>query len=347
MPAIRSRSGYVPHKTRHQDGGNDEINVGGLSGLLADSQKAISDNAKYIVAQAHAQLSQEILSETVNFENLLFNGRLEEWSQGVAVAPTGWFLAGAPFTPTVARESTVVYEGQSSLKATCPGGQTNSWVTQQLVQFLPYLKGRAVTFQAWCKCSTASNARLWGSDGSEHFGSYHTGGGEWEPLTLTWTVNAAAATLSFKFAQQNPADPVYWDAASAVIGTAPAAFEPGVLSRFVCCITYQTIIAIGPVGNTSWTELDLSSYIPVGTTAVYIELCLLNSTTGEWARVRVGCTTACVYNQLDSPDEAFHTEYLRAPCIVRVGANRKLSYYIAVKSASTAFMRMSLIGYWL
>lgn len=53
-------------------------------------------------------------------------------------------------------------------------------------------KGRQVTFGAWVKTSTASHARLNISDGSNHYSSYHTGGGDWEWITVTHTISSSA-----------------------------------------------------------------------------------------------------------------------------------------------------------
>jgi hypothetical protein len=52
--------------------------------------------------------------------------------------------------------------------------------------------GRTVTIGAWIKASDASFIRPLIQDGSDHVGSYHTGGGAWEWIEYTYTVSATA-----------------------------------------------------------------------------------------------------------------------------------------------------------
>jgi hypothetical protein len=58
-------------------------------------------------------------------------------------------------------------------------------------------QGKTVTFSARVRTSTASKIRLAMADGFvQNFSSYHSGSGNFETLSMTFTVNAAATNLS-------------------------------------------------------------------------------------------------------------------------------------------------------
>ena len=57
--------------------------------------------------------------------------------------------------------------------------------------------GRTITIGAWVKTSEASHVRFNIYDGSDNFGSYHTGGGGWEWLELTKTFGGGISSVTF------------------------------------------------------------------------------------------------------------------------------------------------------
>ncbi|MHA1613320.1 MAG: carbohydrate binding domain-containing protein [Candidatus Thorarchaeota archaeon] len=56
-------------------------------------------------------------------------------------------------------------------------------------EFYQQFAGRTIALGCWVKTSTASHARLWIYDGSNHYSSYHSGGGDWEWLELSVEVS--------------------------------------------------------------------------------------------------------------------------------------------------------------
>ena len=59
--------------------------------------------------------------------------------------------------------------------------------------------GRTVTVGIWAKTSTASHFRYDVGDGSSHYSSYHTGGGGWEWIETSITVNASPSSFAVSF----------------------------------------------------------------------------------------------------------------------------------------------------
>lgn len=70
-----------------------------------------------------------------------------------------------------------------------------------LGEHLQRFAGRTVTFGCWIKTSTASHTRLRISDGvsSDSYSSYHTGGGAWEWLEVSHSVNATPTQFLTSF----------------------------------------------------------------------------------------------------------------------------------------------------
>jgi len=56
-------------------------------------------------------------------------------------------------------------------------------------EFYQQFAGRTIALGCWVKTSTASHARLWIYDGSNHYSSYHSGGGDWEWLEVSVEVS--------------------------------------------------------------------------------------------------------------------------------------------------------------
>jgi hypothetical protein len=74
MPNICSRFSIPPHAPRHQNGGNDEISLAGLSGQLADEQLSswalVSGKPSTFTPAAHASAHQNSGSDEINVAGL-------------------------------------------------------------------------------------------------------------------------------------------------------------------------------------------------------------------------------------------------------------------------------------
>jgi len=73
-------------------------------------------------------------------------------------------------------------------------------------EFYQQFAGRTIALGCWVKTSTASHARLWIYDGSNHYSSYHSGGGDWEWLELSVEVSGTVTDFQVLIiADQAPA----------------------------------------------------------------------------------------------------------------------------------------------
>lgn len=130
-------------------------------------------------------------------------------------------------TLTVTAETGVVDAGSAqSAKCVFAAGGGVRATLEQLVEEWAVLKGRTVTFSLRVKCSVANAARAAINDGGGiTFGAYHSGGGGWETLVVTHTLDPAAAT--FKVALALTADcTAYADNAVLVFGSTAMPFLP-------------------------------------------------------------------------------------------------------------------------
>lgn len=118
--------------------------------------------------------------------NLLSNGSFENGDP-----PTGWSLYGAGFT--VSRSSVQFKLGNYSALLTRNGADGGIY---QDYSGWANLVGKEVTFGCWASATVASRTFLEISDGvSSLASSLHTGGGNWELLKVTYTINAGASRV--------------------------------------------------------------------------------------------------------------------------------------------------------
>lgn len=145
------------------------------------------------------------LAQSVGSTNCLADPAFLIWAAGDAAAPTHWTLSGAG--AAVARAGTGLGDtsrkvGKFSAKVTAGGGATGILGQDLLTTttYDDYLDGLTLSAGAWVRCSTASSARIGIHDGvSTGYSSYHTGGGAYEWLTATRTLDASATRVTFRF----------------------------------------------------------------------------------------------------------------------------------------------------
>jgi len=126
--------------------------------------------------------------------NILPNWDFEDWGTGSTTALTtrGWTLTGTG--ATLAREGTIIKQGNYSAKVTRVGNDCRLYRDLFGDEFGGvYVKGRTFTFGAWVYATVASRVRLRFDDGvTVTNSSYHTGGSGWEFLTVSKTLSASA-----------------------------------------------------------------------------------------------------------------------------------------------------------
>jgi hypothetical protein len=151
--------------------------------------------------------------------NLVTNGDFEDWSSGPSAAPDGWVLFGAG--GAVERESTLIKVGEYSAKITY--GTATTYI-KYIIPNPISLRGRIITLGCWVKASSASRGRIQISDNINYqFSNYHSGSGDWEWISTSFTVGAAATAVHAKMMVYN-ADSVYYDGAILVEGAYEGAY---------------------------------------------------------------------------------------------------------------------------
>lgn len=163
--------------------------------------------------------------------NLLGNGGFEIWQRGASnnVTSSGdantygdlWqYSLGSSPNWTFSREATEKVSGSYGMKVlvTTLGGGTPIIYQRLLDNYLEY-KGKKVTYSLSIKTNVADKIKLRISDGiGSSDSSYHTGGGGFERLTVTRTIDSGAITkLSFEIVIEATGT-YYLDEAMAVQG---------------------------------------------------------------------------------------------------------------------------------
>lgn len=152
--------------------------------------------------------------------NWLTNPSVETWTNGTAVAPTGWTLTGAG--ATVARNSSNVKHAGFSVSLTRAG--TDTYLAQDVAALamqgpVAWWQGRAVTMGAWARATVAGRARICVDDGvGTTCSSYHTGGSSFEYLALTRTLDIAATKVEARLRVDTGDTTAQFDGAALAIG---------------------------------------------------------------------------------------------------------------------------------
>lgn len=108
-----------------------------------------------------------------------------------------WKFAKASVSADLSLETTSQPTGlnTSSLKCIATSTATGNLGFRQEIENYSYYKGKTVTVSKWVK-SNSSDARLLVYDGTYLGSAAHSGGGDWELLTVTVEVRSAATSLS-------------------------------------------------------------------------------------------------------------------------------------------------------
>jgi len=165
---------------------------------------------------------------------LAYNGSFELWTSGTSVAPDGWFFLGTGCT--VSRNATSPKVGTYSAALTSAAGAVAYLNTGQLPGYSLYV-GKRVSFGCWVSCSVANKARIYIYDGTVTTTSaYHSGGGAWEWLSVSYLMPATASQLRFGCRVEIGTILAWFDGAVAVVGpaVAPADVSSKSLLQFQC-----------------------------------------------------------------------------------------------------------------
>lgn len=169
----------------------------------SDILAAIND----AIDQLAYRVGRTVIDNSYVTDSPIFNAGFEDTTGANAI--DGW----AAVTTTMTRESTADKKlgGAYSVRLDTANGYINP--SAEFQDMLLDLAGHNVTLYYPCKTSTASTARLsWVSNGTVTNGSYHTGGGGWETLSLAVNLPARGSlnTLSLRL-NRDAGGTVYYD----------------------------------------------------------------------------------------------------------------------------------------
>jgi len=141
-------------------------------------------------------------------KNLIINGGFDVSQRGIYTtatsAPDGYYLDRwavdvNAITANIQQLTTTVAGGTvKTMKIVATSSATGALQMYQVVEAFAALAGRTLTFSARVK-SNQSSTRLQIYDGVSFIddaGSRHTGGGDWENLSLTFTPSSSSTTLN-------------------------------------------------------------------------------------------------------------------------------------------------------
>lgn len=213
---------------------------GSKTSLDARLDVALNEDGTLKTQASLATLSQ--LQQQIGAVNLQMNDDFVIWAAGDAVAPTGWALS----TITCARAGTGLGDtnrkiGDFCVKLTRAGadGYLYHYLadTSEIGGRADFFKNMKVSIGAWVKCSTPNVARVGIGDGATTtYSSYHTGGGDWEWLSVTHTISNSATSLASLLGMHNTAADAYFSGVTVVMSDEePSQWQP-------CPKVYGTIV---------------------------------------------------------------------------------------------------------
>jgi hypothetical protein len=193
-----------------------------VASSIRDKAIASADQSVAVVTGASVDLS---VARPYNF---IFNGDAEIWGAGPSAAPTGWTLAGAG--ATVARTTTAGQFKSGTAAASMTRAGTDCSLYCDVAAVWPPAaswQGLTVTFGAWVRATVASRALVSINDGVGNSNSaFHSGGGGFEFLTVTRTLNAAATSVLCGLVVMTGNTTAQIDGAILVIGATCAGWVP-------------------------------------------------------------------------------------------------------------------------
>lgn len=192
------------------------------------------------IEQLYPTLYLPIRDTTLVVDDLLSNSNFETFSGGF----TSWTAVGSP---TVAKEDTIVFEGDVAAKVIASGA--DGQLTQAPTINQAAMANKTVTFERWVWASAASAARIridWGGSAFEN-SDYHPGDDTWRLLRASGAVPSAATQVK-AICEVADGNTAYFDG--------PGGLRVGPVYKY----TIPTSIVIGP----HTVELQYDEWQPDG-----------------------------------------------------------------------------------
>ena len=210
-------------------------------------------------------------------DNLLTNGGLEIWQRGAgpftangAYAADRWISnIGAGSTFSVSKDTTNVDTGSGAAAAITYTHSVASELQQKMEDFAQF-KGRTLSLSVRVRTSTANAVQvgIYDSVNAYRFGSFHTGDGTYQTLTVTAPVAATAINVVVVIHLATSCT-AYIDNACLTVGSQPATYVPmQPADDLARCLRYyhkvKAAVRLNATGaQSNWTPVPYKTSMPV------------------------------------------------------------------------------------
>jgi len=277
-----------------------------------DGRVSVDYAAGGTFAVADGSITNAKLATDTARANLLTNPGFEIWQRG-----NGPFTANGAYTVdrwfgnmlgatqySVVRDTT----NQDAASAACAACTVTAYNTEshlsQKIEDATQLRGRTITASMRVRTSTANAVRLSLYNGTTPiYGSYHSGSGSYETLTVTVAVSAAATLVQFNVTF-NANCTAYIDNAMLVVGSVPADYAPlHPADDLARCLRYYQRTSAGGIHTFGAGQAfsGTGAIIPIATKAVFTGApSVTTGTASDWGLSNVtysvlACTAVAVY----------------------------------------------------
>jgi hypothetical protein len=257
--SLRTVDGLFNNVTGHTHGGAHQGGpITPAAGSITSAQ--IADGTIATADLANAAVTNAKLGTDTARANLLTNGGFEIWQRGVGAFTSNgsfttdrWQLVLAGTDTLSVSKNTANTDGSPACAAatfTLGSGAGGTALIQTLFGDTKELLGKTVSFSVRIRTSSANAVRIRIYDGSTATSStFHTGGGTYETLSVTYAVPAASSTLWFdiNFVASCTA---YIDNAMLVVGSVAANYAPmHPADDLARCLRYYEVIGDPGAGD--------------------------------------------------------------------------------------------------
>ena len=206
-------------------------NLGTIEGSLT-----LECSPDHFVSRYHVLAVRPTSDRIILEEAPLVIGDFEVWPFGTTSPPAGWTKNGSAI---IDRETDqrYVYNGRYSVKLTNQADAEayieSNYYNNSVFQNISYWRGKTISFGCQVKADDANRVRIEiYDDGGSTPSAYHTGGGGWEFLSVTRTIDANTRTLRLRLSIEKGTSSItaWFDDAKAVVGSS---ISPGDASDII------------------------------------------------------------------------------------------------------------------
>lgn len=195
--------------------------VAGLAGAQTWDRTKPATGSPLVSAEVRGNF--QALDNSTGQVNLIEDPTFQLWPSGTSSAPYGWTLAGTG--AAVAQETGGPnLNGLGPYAAKVTYGSAAATLSRDVLStstMLTYFRGKTISVGIGVKTSTASQTRVEIADGvGSSYSSYHTGGGAYEWLTATRTLDATATKMTVSWRVETSGS-AYAQGVTVILGPIP------------------------------------------------------------------------------------------------------------------------------